>query len=85
MDGAQSTPHMKVDVQDFNADFFAMSGHKLCGPIGIGALYGKRALLFEAGTVSAGDAVGMAAAKRCGIITFTLDGVHPHDIASLLS
>ena len=156
VDGAQSTPHMKVDVQDINADFFAMSGHKLCGPMGIGALYGKRALLeemepflrggemieyvtrekatwaevphkFEAGTVSAGDAVGMAAAiryiqsiglenieahdrelaqrmldgmkqiphiniigpkeasKRCGIVTFTLDGVHPHDIASLLS
>ena len=156
VDGAQSAPHMKVDVQEFDADFFAMSGHKLCGPMGIGALYGKRALLeemepflrggemieyvtrekatwaevphkFEAGTVSAGDAVGMAAAiryiqsiglenieahdcelaermmkgitqiphiniigshdatKRCGIITFTLDGVHPHDIASLLS
>ena len=156
IDGAQSTPHMKVDVQDIDADFFAMSGHKLCGPMGIGALYGKRALLeqmepflrggemieyvtkekatwaeiphkFEAGTVSAGDAVGMAAAiryiqsigldnievhdkklatkllegmlqiphiniigpkdasKRCGIITFTIDGVHPHDIASLLS
>lgn len=156
VDGAQSAPHMKVDVQDFDADFFVMSGHKLCGPMGIGALYGKRTLLeemepflrggemieyvtrekatwaevphkFEAGTVSAGDAVGMAAAiryiqsiglenieahdrelaqrmmagitqiphiniigtkdasKRCGIITFTLDGVHPHDIASLLS
>ncbi len=156
VDGAQSAPHMKVDVQDIDADFFAMSGHKLCGPMGIGALYGKRALLeemepflrggemieyvtrdsatwaevphkFEAGTVSAGDAVGMAAAiryiqsiglenieahdrelakrimdgikniphvniigpedasKRCGIITFTVDGVHPHDIASLLS
>ncbi len=156
VDGAQSAPHMKVDVQDIDADFFAMSGHKLCGPMGIGALYGKRVLLeemdpflrggemieyvtrekatwaevphkFEAGTVSAGDAVGMAAAiryiqsiglenieahdrelaermmagitqiphinivgpkdasKRCGIITFTLDGVHPHDIASLLS
>jgi len=156
VDGAQSAPHMKIDVQDIDADFFALSGHKLCGPMGIGALYGKRALLeemepflrggemieyvsrdtatwaevphkFEAGTVSAGDAVGMAAAiryiqtvgfdfigqhdqeltarlmeglkkiphlniigpedpsKRCGIVTFTLDGVHPHDIASLLS
>ncbi|MBR5400995.1 MAG: SufS family cysteine desulfurase [Treponema sp.] len=156
VDGAQSAPHMKVDVQEIDADFFAMSGHKLCGPMGIGALYGKRELLeqmdpflrggemieyvtretatwaevphkFEAGTVSAGDAVGMAAAiryiesiglnnieehdkilaqrmiaglkniphvnligsddasKRCGIVTFTIDGVHPHDIASLLS
>ena len=156
VDGAQSAPHMKVDVQDIDADFFAMSGHKLCGPMGIGALYGKRSLLeemepflrggemieyvtrekatwaevphkFEAGTVSAGDAVGMAAAiryiqsigleniekhdaelacrliegmkniphiniigpedgnKRCGIVTFTVDGVHPHDVATLLS
>lgn len=156
VDGAQSAPHIKVDVQDLNADFFALSGHKLCGPMGIGALYGKMNLLesmppfmrggemieyvtensatwaevphkFEAGTVSAGDAVGMGAAikyieeigieniarhdnelairlvegmkkiphveiignkdgnKRCGIVTFTVDGVHPHDAASLLS
>jgi len=155
-DGAQSTPHMKVDVQDLGVDFYAFSGHKLCGPMGIGALYGRKELLeemppfmtggemieyvtresatwaelphkFEAGTVSAGDAVGMAAAiryiqgvgldtiekhdaelacrmiegikkiphinivgnkdgnKRCGIVTFTIDGVHPHDIATLLS
>jgi len=156
VDGAQSTPHMKVDVQELGADFLALSGHKLCGPMGIGALYGRYELLdamppflrggemieyvtensatwaevphkFEAGTVSAGDAVGMAAAiryiqsigleniekhdadlaekliegikklphfniigekdgrKRCGIVTFTIDGVHPHDIATLLS
>lgn len=156
VDGAQAAPHIKVDVQDLNADFFALSGHKLCGPMGIGALYGKLNLLeemppfmrggemieyvtensatwaeiphkFEAGTVSAGDAVGMGAAikyieeigmeniskhdnelavrlvegmkkiphvqiignkdgiKRCGIVTFTVDGVHPHDAASLLS
>ncbi len=156
VDGAQSTPHIKVDVQDMGADFFAMSGHKLCGPMGIGAVWGKLELLeamppflrggemieyvtetsatwaevphkFEAGTVSAGDAVGMAAAiryiqsigidtiekhdielttrlmkklskiphvniignkdpaRRCGIVTFTIDGVHPHDIATLLS
>ena len=156
VDGAQSSPHIKVDVQDLGADFFAMSGHKLCGPMGIGAVWGRLELLeamppflrggemieyvteesatwaevphkFEAGTVSAGDAVGMAAAiryiqsvgldtitehdnelavrliegmkkiphvnivgnkdgrKRCGIVTFTVDGVHPHDIATLLS
>ncbi len=156
IDGAQSAQHIKVDVQDINADFFAMSSHKLCGPMGVGALYGKIELLenmppflrggemieyvtetdatwaevphkFEAGTVSAGDAVGFAAAvkyiqsvglntitehdntlacklieglkkiphvnivgnkdgtKRCGIVTFTVDGVHPHDIATLLS
>lgn len=156
VDGAQSAPHIRIDVQDLGADFFVMSGHKLCGPMGIGAVWGRLELLeamppflrggemieyvseegatwaevphkFEAGTVSAGDAVGMAAAiryiqsvgldtitghdnalavrliegmkriphvniigskdgtKRCGIVTFTVDGVHPHDIASLLS
>ena len=41
VDGAQSAPHIKVDVQDLDADFFALSGHKLGGPMGIGALYGK--------------------------------------------
>ena len=156
VDGAQSAPHIPIDVQALGADFFAMSGHKLCGPMGIGALYGRKELLekmppfltggemieyvtrenatwaelphkFEAGTVSAGDAVGMAAAiryiqsvgfdfieeqdrklscrlvegmkkiphinfvgsndgnMRNGIVTFTIDGVHPHDISSLLS
>ena len=155
VDGAQSSPHIKIDVQELGADFFAMSGHKLCGPMGIGALWGRKELLeamppfltggemieyvtkdsatwaelphkFEAGTVSAGDAVGMGAAvryiqsvgfdfieeqdkkltkllvegmkkiphinlvgpknadERAGIVTFTIDGVHPHDIASLL-
>lgn len=155
VDGAQSVPHMKVDVKDIGADFFAFSGHKLCGPMGIGVLYGKKELLeemppflrggemieyvtrdsatwaelphkFEAGTVNANGAVGLAAAikyieeiglnkiaehdnalaaylmekmkkipfvhlignpdssKHCGIVTFTIDGVHPHDIASLL-
>lgn len=155
VDGAQSAPHLKVDVQDLAADFFALSAHKLCGPMGIGALYGKKALLeamppflsggemieyvtresasyaplphkFEAGTVNAAGAVGFAAAIRyiegigldaieandnrlagllmeglsavphlhvignpdparhCGIVTFTIDGVHPHDIASIL-
>lgn len=156
VDGAQSAPHIKVDVQDLGADFFVLSGHKLCGPMGIGALYGKLNLLesmppfmrggemieyvtensatwaevphkFEAGTVSAADAAGIAAAikyiagigldnisrhdselaqrlveglkkiphinivgnkdgsRRCGIVTFTVDGVHPHDAATLLS
>ncbi len=156
VDGAQSSPHIKIDVQELGADFFAMSGHKLCGPMGIGGLWGRKELLeamppfltggemieyvtkdsatwaelphkFEAGTVSAGDAVGMGAAvryiqsvgfdfieeqdkkltkllvegmnniphinlvgpknadERAGIVTFTIDGVHPHDIASLLS
>ncbi|MBO0419884.1 cysteine desulfurase [Vagococcus fluvialis] len=45
VDGAQSVPHMSVDVQDLDADFYAFSGHKMCGPTGIGVLYGKQNLL----------------------------------------
>ena len=45
VDGAQAAPHMKVDVQDLDCDFFAFSGHKMCGPTGIGVLYGKKELL----------------------------------------
>lgn len=45
VDGAQSTPHMRVDVQELGCDFYALSGHKMCAPTGIGALYGKRELL----------------------------------------
>ncbi len=45
MDGAQSVPHLPVDVQDLDCDFFAFSGHKMCGPMGIGALYGKESIL----------------------------------------
>jgi cysteine desulfurase / selenocysteine lyase len=47
VDGAQSTPHMKVNVQDLDCDFYGLSGHKMCGPTGIGALYGKKALLEQ--------------------------------------
>ena len=90
-DGAQSIPHIPVDVQALDVDFLAFSGHKMLGPMGIGVLYGKRDLLnsmppflfggemieyvtrenatwaelphkFEAGTVNAGDAVGLKAA-----------------------
>lgn len=153
-DGAQSVPHIKVDVQDLDVDFLAFSGHKIYGPMGIGALYGKKELLdkmppflfggemieyvttegatwnelphkFEAGTVNAGGAVGLGEAlryvssigmdrieereahltkllmeemkkvphvhivgsqnpeKHYGIVTFTIDGVHPHDIAAI--
>jgi len=45
VDGAQSTPHIKIDVQDLDVDFYAFSGHKMCGPTGIGVLYGRRELL----------------------------------------
>ena len=156
VDGAQSAPHMKVNVTDIGCDFFAFSGHKMMAPMGIGALYGRKELLenmspfltggemieyvtrqdatyaerphkFEAGTVNAGDAVGLAEAiryiekvgfdrieeqekkltallmdglskmpyikvygskdptKHCGIVTFTMEGVHPHDMASVLN
>src|SRR5690625_580117 len=47
VDGAQGAPHLKVDVQDLNCDFYAFSGHKMCAPTGIGVLYGKRELLEE--------------------------------------
>jgi cysteine desulfurase/selenocysteine lyase len=154
-DGAQAAPHMAVDVQDLDVDFYVFSGHKMLGPMGIGVLYAKKALLekmppfltggemieyvtredatfaevphkFEAGTVNAAGAVGLGAAidylnvlgfdavrhreekitallmeemakiphvtvygdkdpaKHCGIVTFNIDGCHPHDVASIL-
>ena len=156
VDGAQSTPHMRVDVTDLDADFFAFSGHKLFAPMGIGVLYGKEELLdkmppflsggemidsvtrtsavyaelphkFEAGTVNAAGAAGLKAAidyiekvgfdyigereialtsraiekmkkiphvnivgsenadEHTGIVTFTIDNVHPHDISEILA
>lgn len=155
VDGAQSAPHIPIDVQEMDADFLAFSGHKLMAPMGIGVLYGKEALLndmppfltggemiesvtregavfaqlphkFEAGTVNGGGAWGLKAAidymksigfdaiekkenaltalameemkkiphlhiigsedpkEHNGILNFTIDGVHPHDIASIL-
>ena len=155
VDGAQAAPHMKIDVQDLDCDFFAFSGHKMCGPTGIGVLYGKKALLevmepiefggemidfvdlydstwkelpwkFEGGTPIIAGAVGLAAAidfleeigldeiekhehhlaayamdrmstidgltiygpkdpqKRAGLVTFNLNDVHPHDVATVL-
>ncbi|MEI4830109.1 cysteine desulfurase SufS [Bacillus sp. FJAT-53711] len=152
VDGAQSTPHMKVDVQDLNCDFYALSAHKMCGPTGIGVLYGKKELLenmepiefggemidfvdlqestwkelpwkFEAGTPIIGNAIGLGAAidfleeigldniekhehelaqyalerlsevdgvtiygpkRRAGLVTFNIDDVHPHDVATVL-
>lgn len=54
VDGAQSVPHMKTDVQDLDCDFLAFSGHKLCGPTGIGVLYGKEELLENMEPVNLG-------------------------------
>ena len=47
LDGAQAVPHMKVDVQALDCDFYCFSGHKMCGPTGIGVLYGREALLMR--------------------------------------
>ncbi len=155
VDAAQSVPHSIVDVQDLNCDFLVFSSHKMCGPTGMGVLYGKRELLeamppfmgggdmirrvsmekstwndlpykFEAGTPSIAEGIGLGAAVdylnqvgmdnihhheqlitryaleamsevpglkimgpkqaelRGGLVSFTVDGLHPHDIAQLL-
>jgi cysteine desulfurase / selenocysteine lyase len=153
-DGAQATPHLAIDVQALGVDFFAISGHKMCGPSGIGALWGRGELLlrmepfltgghmiqsvrlekttwgelphkFEAGTAPMAEAVGLGAAidylsdlgfdaiaahehelaeyalgrlselpwltlygppadRRAGIVSFNVEGIHPHDVAQIL-
>jgi cysteine desulfurase / selenocysteine lyase len=154
VDGAQAVPHMRVDVQALDCDFYAFSGHKMFGPTGIGVLYGKRALLsamppyqgggdmiltvsfegstynalpykFEAGTPNITGAVGLGAAvdylesidfaaaavhehalldyatrrlldeipgarvigtatPKTGVLSFVIDGVHPHDLGTIV-
>lgn len=155
IDGAQSTPHMKVDIQSLDADFFVFSAHKMLGPMGIGVLYGKKDLLekmppflmggdmieyvyeqeatfaplpfkFEGGTQNIEGAVGLRRAieylekigidnihkhekmlteyalekmldlpyiniqgpkntkNKGGIISFTMNDIHPHDISTIL-
>jgi cysteine desulfurase/selenocysteine lyase len=154
VDAAQSVAHMAVNVRELDADFYAFSSHKMCGPTGIGALYGKMDILramppflgggdmirkvewrsfepndlpytFEAGTPPIAEAVGWGAAvdylrrigiraihqheqtvtayamrrlreipgltiigpeagKRGGLVAFTVEGIHPHDIAQIL-
>ncbi len=151
LDGAQAVPHMKVDVKALDCDFLSFSGHKLCGPTGIGVLYGKKKLLdqmppiefggdmaddvnlfemtfkeppyrFETGTPIIAEAIGLGTAveyiqkigldeiakyeyflkqkaieglkkiphvviynesAETGIISFNIEGVHPHDAASV--
>ena len=154
VDGAQAVPHLHVDVQDLDCDFYAFSGHKLCGPTGIGVLYGSAALLesmqpfkgggdmihtvtlekstyapipnkFEAGTPPIAAAIGLAAAidfvqslgmdviaahehsllqyateqlaampgvrligtarEKAAVLSFALQGIHPHDVGTLLN
>jgi cysteine desulfurase / selenocysteine lyase len=154
VDAAQAAPHRTIDVQALGCDFLAFSAHKMCGPSGVGALWGRRALLeemepfnlgghmikkvqfeettwgelphkFEAGTSPIAEAVGFGAAvdylnaigleaierhehelltyalerladvpgivlygppadRRAGIVSFNMDGVHPHDVAQVL-
>jgi cysteine desulfurase/selenocysteine lyase len=153
LDGAQAVPHLKVDVQALGCDFYAFSSHKMCGPTGIGVLYGREALLremppwqgggdmilavtfektiyndlpykFEAGTPAIADAIGLGAAidylealgmeriaaaehrlleyatarleeipglrivgtaaEKAAVVSFTLEGIHPHDLGTIL-
>jgi cysteine desulfurase/selenocysteine lyase len=153
VDGAQAAPRMPVDVQALDCDFYAISGHKMYGPTGIGVLYGKAELLeamppyqgggdmiasvsfdktiynklpykFEAGTPNIADTIGLGAAiayleklgleaiarhehdvlayatravesisgvtivgtarEKSGVLSFTMDGIHPHDIGTIL-
>jgi cysteine desulfurase/selenocysteine lyase len=153
VDGAQAAPHLKVDLRELDCDFYVLSGHKLFGPTGIGALYGKARLLesmppyqgggdmilsvtfekttynhiphkFEAGTPNIAGAIGWGAAldyvtvvgmdnissyehallayateaigqipgvrligtarEKASVLSFTLEGVHPHDVGTVL-
>ncbi|HKV41437.1 MAG TPA: cysteine desulfurase [Blastocatellia bacterium] len=153
VDGAQAAPHLQVDVQDLDVDFYAISGHKIYSPSGIGVLYGKAALLedmppyqgggdmissvtfekttynslpykFEAGTPNIGGTIGFGAAidyvnrlglatiaayehelltyatelisgipglrivgtaaNKAAVISFVIDGIHPHDVGTIL-
>jgi cysteine desulfurase/selenocysteine lyase len=153
LDGAQAVPHLPVDVQELDCDFYCFSGHKMCGPTGIGVLYGRESLLaamppwqgggdmilavsfehtlyndlpwkFEAGTPHIAGAIGLGAAidylselglerisaaeqalleyatasltavdgieivgtapEKAAVVSFTLRGVHPHDLGTIL-
>ena len=73
VDGAQSVPHFPVDVQDLNADFLVFSGHKMCGPTGVGVLYGRKGLLEEMPPfLGGGDMI-----KRVELRSFTPNSI-PH-------
>jgi cysteine desulfurase / selenocysteine lyase len=153
LDGAQAVPHLEVDVQALDCDFYCFSGHKMCGPTGIGVLYGRESLLaamppwqgggdmilavsfertiyndlpykFEAGTPHIAGAIGLGVAvdylqalglnriaslehdlleyatarlatvpglefvgtapDKAAVISFTMQGIHPHDLGTIL-
>lgn len=69
LDGAQSVPHMKTDVQDLDCDFLAFSGHKMCGPTGVGVLYGKYDLLCKMDPFMTGGGMN-AKFDMCGEVGF---------------
>ncbi|KAI3851146.1 hypothetical protein MKX03_021504 [Papaver bracteatum] len=82
VDACQSVPHMVVDVQSLNADFLVASSHKMCGPTGIGFLYGKSELLFEAGSPAIGEAIGLGAAVDY-LSGIGMQKIHDYEIDSI--
>jgi len=94
LDGAQAAVHLDVDVQDIGCDFYAMTGHKLYGPTGIGVLYGKHEHLEAMPPFNGGgemirevfeDRIIFGTTKEKGpIVSFELKGAHPHDVATII-
>src|SRR5206468_2547847 len=82
VDAAQAAPHRAIDVQALGCDFLAFSSHKLCGPSGVGALWGRRELLEEMPGIRI---FGPPADRRTGIVSFEVADVHPHDVAQILN
>ena len=74
VDGAQSVPHMKVDVKDLDIDFLCFSGHKMCGPTGIGVLYGKYELLMKLDPLLSGGGMNTRF-ETCGNVTYQIPPV----------
>lgn len=67
IDGAQSTPHLNIDVQDLDCDFYAFSAHKMCGPTGVGALYGKKKWLDQLEPIFYGGESNARFDKSCSL------------------
>ena len=96
IDGAQSVPHQKIDFQKIGCDFFAFSGHKIYGPMGIGVVLGSSDALNQMPPYQAGgdmidqvsfDGTTFAAPPQrfeAAVLSFTIEGIHPHDLASFL-